>query len=264
MSRQRLIRIWAANPQGTATTPDHTSEQHLESSEQCLGSAETREESNTTSANPTCSEAEKSGPAFDAQQRLATQGRLEARRCGATGEDVEDFLLEYLLGCWRSPNPDNVAYTCVCGANRARTFLRQERLWKRRHVLTEPTQIQSLFEIGTTAPVSTGTATDNRQRLISPIVLTAEPTLTPETILLLHELRDRLLSLFTELTALQQRVLCLRLIDGLSFSEVAEQTGQSTTAARMAFRSGQRKLGRLLEESDFPCGEACEYLTDLF
>ena len=60
---------------------------------------------------------------------------------------------------------------------------------------------------------------------------------------------------------MQQRVLYLRLTKGLPFAQIAEQTGQSSAAARVMVRSAQRRLGALLAASDFSCGEACEYLS---
>ncbi|WP_309694431.1 sigma-70 family RNA polymerase sigma factor [Armatimonas sp.] len=182
---------------------------------------------------------------------MVAQGRSEARRCGVVGEGIEDFLSEYLLGCHFSPDPKNQALTCVCGNNRARSFMRKERCWKQRVTLAETAQIQWLIDSG--RGIAVGKSPDK------------EPSnrVTPEGHALLQELQSRLLTAMSELTELQQKVLYLRLIEGLSFAEVAAQTCQSSVAARMSLRNGQRRLGALLESSDFPCGEACEYLSAL-
>lgn len=174
---------------------------------------------------------------------LVERGHDEARRCGASGENVGDFLSEYFIGCLLSPDPSNPALTCTCGTNQARSYLRRERRWKQRITLAEPAELQSLVE-----------ALNNSE-------LSQTPCLTPEGFSLLQELQRHLLSAVGGLTEPQQRVLFLRLIEGLPFAQIAAQTGQSSAAVRVMLRSAQHRLGALLESCDFPCGEACDYLS---
>nr|WP_309697458.1 sigma factor-like helix-turn-helix DNA-binding protein [Armatimonas sp.] len=165
-------------------------------------------------------------------------GCAEAQRCGVFVEDLQDFISEYLVGCWLSPNRVNLPLTCVCGANRARSFLRRERLWQQRVVLLEPEQLPSLVEA--------------QKEAIA---------LTPEGQVLLGELQSRIEVARGELSALQQQVFYLRRFEGLLFREIAVQTGQSIAAAKMAFRSGQHRLSAVFESVNLPYEEACEYLS---
>lgn len=174
---------------------------------------------------------------------LVRRGRYEAFRCGVCGEDIGDFLSEYFLGCLLSPDINKPTLTGTCGVNQARTYLRREWRWKRRMVLVEPEGVLSLVE-----------TSENPERYVS-------PSLTPEGHFLLCELQSRLLSALSELTASQQKALYLRLIEGLSFAEIATQTGQTSAAVRVMVRSAQRRLGALLLSSDFPSSEAYEYLS---
>ena len=155
---------------------------------------------------------------------LMAAGCAEAQRCGVFVEDLQDFISEYLVGCWLSPNRVNLPLTCVCGANRARSFLRRERLWQQRVVLLEPEQLPSLVEA--------------QKEAIA---------LTPEGQVLLGELQSRIEVARGELSALQQQVFYLRCFEGLLFREIAVQTGQSIAAAKMAFRSGQHRLSAVFE-----------------
>ena len=178
---------------------------------------------------------------------LVRQGRSAAWRSGVSGETQADFLSEYLMGCWLSPDRSNLALTCTCGANRARSFLRQERRWQARVGLTESTEVASLLpERASLAPESS---------------VTIESPVSPEGHLLAQEFEHRLLAAICQLTPMQQRVWCLRHHHCLSFAQIASQTGQSIVATRVMARIAQRRLFSVLVIGGMTCGEACEYLS---
>lgn len=156
-------------------------------------------------------------------------GRAEARRSGVSAEQIEDFLSEYLIGCCLSPDRANVALTCTCGANRARSFLRKERLWRQRVVLVPP---QALLPLVESVP---GTR-----------------SLTPEGWALLQALQERLQKTLGELTSLQQQMLYLRYVEQLSFVQIGSQTGHTPASVKMLVRRGQYRIASLLAVGDFP------------
>lgn len=155
-------------------------------------------------------------------------GRAEARRSGVSTEQIEDFLSEYLIGCCLSPDRANVALTCTCGANRARSFLRKERLWRQRVVLVAPQALLPLVES-----------------------LQGAASLTPEQWALVQARQERLLKTLVELTSLQKRMLYLRYMEQLSFAQIASQTGHTPASAKMLVRRGQDRIASLLQEDDF-------------
>ena len=183
---------------------------------------------------------------------LVRQGRSAAWRSGVLREAQADFLSEYLLGCWLSPDRSNLALTCTCGTNRARSFLRQERRWQQRVRLLEPGEFQALVDQEKHMPlVSSAQLVKGSQRS------------SPEDVLFFRELQKCFEQALSELSVLQRRVLHLRWVDDLAFDAIGLQTGQSSVAARMAFSRGQRRLLAVLVASDFPCSDACDYLSAL-
>ena len=189
---------------------------------------------------------------------LAVQGRSEASRCGVSGESLGDFLSEYFLGCWLSPDPSNEALTCTCGANRARSYLRQERRWQARVSLRdepEHYEARSLPVLCSTEGLSAPCV------LPAPCVPLSAGDPTPEGQVLVQELYHRIAQATSKLTALQQQVLYLHHTQSLSFPQIAAQTGQSPAAARVMAHSALRRLVSLLDRDGLACGEACEYLS---
>jgi DNA-directed RNA polymerase specialized sigma24 family protein len=169
---------------------------------------------------------------------LLAAGRSEAKRCGVDEDEFQDFLSEYLIGCWLSPDRENTALTCTCGANRARSFLRKERLWRQRVALVTPHQLPTVVEYlqGSSSATS---------------------SLTPEGWVLLQELQDWIQKTLGELTTLQQKMLYLRYVEKLSFAQIATQTGQTLASAKVLVRRGQRRLVSLLEGEDFARCKTC-------
>jgi RNA polymerase sigma factor (sigma-70 family) len=183
------------------------------------------------------------GADLQAGRILFVAGHHEACRCGVDSGHLEDFLSEFFIGCWLSPDPNNVALTCTCGANRARSFLRKERRWAARTVHEGITSVFLLVEMAGALPSHPGVS------------------LRPDQVTLCHELHQRLEGVLAQLTVRQRRVLYLRHYEGVPFSQIAEETGQSATAARVMAHSGHRRLLELLEAEGLSCAEADEYLT---
>ena len=113
-------------------------------------------------------------------------------------------------------------------------------------------------------PNHCGTQGDEHGHLVSSAhLIKGSQRSSPEDVLFLKELQKCFEQALSELSVLQRRVLHLRWVDDLAFDAIGLQTGQSSVAARMAFSRGQRRLLAVLVASDFPCSDACDYLSAL-
>lgn len=229
---------------GTVTSSSVSGSSHVSSSStDILSSTDIASAKNVTSLN---------GGRF-AYLVFQAAGRREANWCQVTEENREDFVSEYLIGCWLSPDPTNLALSCVCGANRARSFLRRERRWKQQVERMESGSVASHLH-----PL------DSFVDSLAESARESSWALSPEVQALRAELHVRLVDALielTELTEAQRQVLYLRYLEAASFAEIAQKTGQTPSSAKMLLRRGKRRLVAFLESSGLPCGEACEYLA---
>jgi DNA-directed RNA polymerase specialized sigma24 family protein len=180
-------------------------------------------------------------------EHLMALGRERAASHGLVGEEQEDCALGFLAHMLAQPavleataaSLSFQAWLCRCAENWVHNFLRQSRRVQRREVSWSDCSRADAWCVENTP---------------------CTPDHSPETVLLLAELRQRLLLAAAHCAPSQQELFVRHFLQERSLLDLAAASGRTPDALRHARRGLRYRLQVLLQQQGLDAAEACTYL----